>query len=400
MQLKLWIDHIIGSHSEFAMEHRTYNAVNVITIVLLSIFVVTNIIFQQPVLFLIALFTLVSQVVFYYLSRYRRKFEFCIIANAFISYIAIAYTFISNNGVTGPTAPLFLLTFQLLIAVTPKNQHLIWIIKHILTFGALIALQYFYPQIITQAYKTTEEQYADAFITYVTVIVLMYFITIHLRNHFNHEKELARQRAKTILEQKHRVETSEAKVRAFFNSSSSIHLLLDKEMIVIDYNNAAAAFVQKVYHRTLVQGEPILQYINDTYKERFQNNFLQSKRGLTKFDEVSAIYNEEEIFWQVSYEPAFNEQGDIIGVAYTATNVTDKMLQENEIRTRNKALAEIAHIQSHDLRGPVASLMGLMNLIKDKNYEAPAEYLKMMEKVVNDLDTKIHEIVKKADEPS
>ena len=55
---------------------------------------------------------------------------------------------------------------------------------------------------------------------------------------------------------------------------------------------------------------------------------------------------------------------------------------------------DIAFIQSHEFRGPVASILGLMNIIKEEKYKSPKEHLVMMEEAVNMLDEKIHIVVK------
>jgi GAF domain-containing protein len=76
--------------------------------------------------------------------------------------------------------------------------------------------------------------------------------------------------------------------------------------------------------------------------------------------------------------------------------LTYKLLSEKmqQIEVQNKALLEIAFVQSHDFRSPLASIMGLMNIIKEEKYESPKQYLIMMEEAVKKLDEKIHVVVK------
>jgi signal transduction histidine kinase len=59
----------------------------------------------------------------------------------------------------------------------------------------------------------------------------------------------------------------------------------------------------------------------------------------------------------------------------------------------NEALLKIAHIQSHHIRKPLASIMGLMNLIKDNNYEADKELLMKMDAASLQLDKRIREVI-------
>jgi tetratricopeptide (TPR) repeat protein len=63
----------------------------------------------------------------------------------------------------------------------------------------------------------------------------------------------------------------------------------------------------------------------------------------------------------------------------------------------NNALLNIAFIQSHEVRKPLTTILGIINLIKAENYKAEKQVLKMLEKTANDLDDKIKQIVKEAE---
>jgi hypothetical protein len=59
-----------------------------------------------------------------------------------------------------------------------------------------------------------------------------------------------------------------------------------------------------------------------------------------------------------------------------------------------RALNTIAHLQSHEMRKPVASILGLMDIWKNEKYNYDSEIVSMMESAVTELDEKIHLIVK------
>jgi GAF domain-containing protein len=73
-----------------------------------------------------------------------------------------------------------------------------------------------------------------------------------------------------------------------------------------------------------------------------------------------------------------------------------KLLNEkiDQVEVQNKALLDIAFIQSHEFRGPLASVMGMVNLIKYEGMGAENEYLFLLEEAVNKLDERIHVVVK------
>lgn len=71
------------------------------------------------------------------------------------------------------------------------------------------------------------------------------------------------------------------------------------------------------------------------------------------------------------------------------------LLQQHldEIEEKNEKFQKIAHIQSHEVRQPLASIMGIINLIKEDGYKADEHKLRLLEEAAHQLDDKVHEIV-------
>jgi len=64
-----------------------------------------------------------------------------------------------------------------------------------------------------------------------------------------------------------------------------------------------------------------------------------------------------------------------------------------EITAQNASLRRIAHMQSHDIRQPLTSIMGLVNTIRDDRYVADKERLMMIEEAALQLDRMVHAVV-------
>ncbi len=77
-------------------------------------------------------------------------------------------------------------------------------------------------------------------------------------------------------------------------------------------------------------------------------------------------------------------------------NLSIELLKKSveQIESRNTALKKIAQVQSHDIREPLTSIMGVMNLIAAEGYPNNQEYLKHLESAVKRLDEKVCSIVK------
>ncbi len=65
-----------------------------------------------------------------------------------------------------------------------------------------------------------------------------------------------------------------------------------------------------------------------------------------------------------------------------------------QLKKQNSVLREVARIESHELRQPVASIMGLMILLKENPYTEEPEYLELLDRSVNQLDERIRRIVR------
>lgn len=80
-----------------------------------------------------------------------------------------------------------------------------------------------------------------------------------------------------------------------------------------------------------------------------------------------------------------------------ALDISDRLVAEQRILAQNKKLKEIAHLQSHDVRRPVASIMGLVNLFDKANPENELNGLviEKLDVVCKELDQTIHKIVEK-----
>ncbi len=76
--------------------------------------------------------------------------------------------------------------------------------------------------------------------------------------------------------------------------------------------------------------------------------------------------------------------------------LTYKVLEEKmqQVARQNQSLMDIAFIQSHEFRGPLSTVMGIMNMIKEDDYKSPREHFEMLEEAVNKLDDRIHVVVK------
>ncbi|NJK83693.1 MAG: hypothetical protein HC912_07630 [Saprospiraceae bacterium] len=106
-------------------------------------------------------------------------------------------------------------------------------------------------------------------------------------------------------------------------------------------------------------------------------------------------------WWQLSIYPVYDKQNNIIGLANNVQNITERKQREHAILQKNEALRSIAWQQSHELRRPVATILGLCNLFEnydEESIEMQKKYINCMLQSAEELDVIIHKIVSKANE--
>ncbi|SFE74657.1 His Kinase A (phospho-acceptor) domain-containing protein [Thermoflexibacter ruber] len=98
-------------------------------------------------------------------------------------------------------------------------------------------------------------------------------------------------------------------------------------------------------------------------------------------------------------QPIANEEGQVESFVLASIDITERKKNEEKIKERNSLLEEIAWLQSHEMRRPVANILGLMHLIKMEEQDEDRKirlYLEHLEKATEHLDQVIHKVVAKA----
>ncbi|HVW96463.1 MAG TPA: GAF domain-containing protein [Mucilaginibacter sp.] len=69
----------------------------------------------------------------------------------------------------------------------------------------------------------------------------------------------------------------------------------------------------------------------------------------------------------------------------------EKQIEEKE--AKNESLRKIAQLQSHQIRQPLTTIMGLVNLVKDGHQPVNDEWIDLFKTATHNFDTTIHQIV-------
>ena len=87
------------------------------------------------------------------------------------------------------------------------------------------------------------------------------------------------------------------------------------------------------------------------------------------------------------------EDGSVV-IQFTLRDITERKLIEEELKKSNEELAAFIYRASHDLRAPLRSLLGLIELLKiEKKPDVINQYIQHMLKSVNKLDSSIGDML-------
>lgn len=90
--------------------------------------------------------------------------------------------------------------------------------------------------------------------------------------------------------------------------------------------------------------------------------------------------------------PLFNEQAEVEQYLSVLFDITSSVRYEHEIEQRNRDLQDITTMVSHDLKGPIATIRGMANIIKTEHPQA-SEPLSYIESALDRLQSLIASLI-------
>jgi two-component system sensor histidine kinase/response regulator len=137
-------------------------------------------------------------VLFYYQSRFRKRFKLSRIVFTICCYGILPFNFFYNSGSYGPTILGFFLTYIFLIAIFNRKTYLYWIALHFITGVALMIIEHYYPNLVPYTYADTTSRYVDITTTYAFILIFSYCTYNFIRANYDFERLIASNRAVAI----------------------------------------------------------------------------------------------------------------------------------------------------------------------------------------------------------
>lgn len=194
-------------------------------------------------------------------------------------------------------------------------------------------------------------------------------------------------------------ETLHLIVKAFFNSTRTSIFLLAPDCKIIFLNKKARAGCQMIYGKDVNPGDNLndlrIEHDESTFK-LFSESFREALQGRPVMNEQQLQFPNTKAWIRMEYMPLFNEN-NVAGIVMRCTNIDERKEYEERIASQSEKLREISWTQSHKTRQPLASLLGLINILdKGSLTKENLEIVELLQVVARKLDKVISETVEQA----
>lgn len=191
---------------------------------------------------------------------------------------------------------------------------------------------------------------------------------------------------------------SESTLQSIINSSENIMIFVGPDLRLIYANAAAQRHGLRLIGREYQIGENIIHTLDKPEEQIAMQHVQRLLEGGQGFDfEHFFVYPDgKEVWFQRRYYPAYDTKGTYIGFVVASTDVSKQKENLLQIQRQADQLREIAKMQSHETRRPLANIIGLVDLIDlSKPLEETQEMVDMLRESTRQLDELIIRIVQK-----
>jgi len=186
------------------------------------------------------------------------------------------------------------------------------------------------------------------------------------------------------------LQKSEANLRTIFNNTKVSYVFLDKNYKIISFNQMAHQRYIRELKFELAENKSLLPYLEGERDALTRAQFDAVLHGEKINYEAQFSQNDgSEAWYNIDMLPVSDDSGRILGMIISSEDITARKNAELErermtedILKHNKDLEQFAYIISHNLRSPVANILGLGTIIKDAAKLSKSEFEKCLDGLV------------------
>jgi PAS domain S-box-containing protein len=192
-----------------------------------------------------------------------------------------------------------------------------------------------------------------------------------------------------------KIQDSEHKLKATINNTKDLIWSVDVDLRIIFCNQPYSDFFKWLCDIDIAEGDFVLgDWRTAEFQQNRRTDYERALNGESFITEIEEVRNGELFYFEISSSPLKDSAGKVIGVNCISRNITEQKRNWHKIQRQNAKLKEIAWVQSHKVRGPVASILGLISLVNESiELEELSKVLGNMKMAGLELDAIIREVV-------
>jgi PAS domain S-box-containing protein len=170
---------------------------------------------------------------------------------------------------------------------------------------------------------------------------------------------------------------SKANLQTIFENTDMAYVLCNAEYKIVSFNYKAIELCLEQFNKKLKVGGHVFNYfpknripnVNEAIQKVLHNQVVSY--------ETSYELKDGSVKWyEVKWESVANEKKENMGILLAFKNITERKISDMErdrvttdLVQRNKDLEQFTYIVSHNLRAPVANIMGLSNMLNSFDFD-------------------------------
>ncbi len=188
---------------------------------------------------------------------------------------------------------------------------------------------------------------------------------------------------------------SETKLKALIENTSDLVWSVDNEFNLTAANSSFNELIKNNYKKKVNLGDNLYSVLPNLSKDGWLALHVTALKGKKVTAEFSWLSKKKEnIFYEISYNPIYDAENNVSGVSVFARDITQRKNNEATIVQTNFELDSFVYRASHDLRAPLKSILGLVNIINNQANETDkVNYLRLIEKSAIKLDNFISDLI-------
>lgn len=163
---------------------------------------------------------------------------------------------------------------------------------------------------------------------------------------------------------------SEANLRTLLNHTDAAHILVDHNLKIIAYSQKAEEIAEFRGHTNPLEGSDILDYFAIEKIPRLKKIIEEVMNGKDISYETNVLEKGTEKWYTMKWIAVNDSEHNYWGFILSVKDITEQKnlaKQQNrmtsELISRNKDLEQFTYVVSHNLRAPVANIIGLSELL-------------------------------------